>query len=189
MNIKMIKVGLLSAIAATYAGFSTSAIADDNDAYLASLVINKSGINAAAALELVEKNHKGIVYEYELEDHNDRFYHEIKLVNLEEGRKYRFKVDIETGEIEGKSDSYFHNALKKDGDVADAKKIRESGYSLRQALMTLELDKGAVVTEVEYEQKSGIHFFEIETMGPQGERKFLVDIDSQELMPGFKREH
>lgn len=153
----------------------------------ASRIIEKSGITPLIVFEKVQKKYpNGIIYEYEMERSFGSLVHEVDLLDLDERRRYQITVDAQTGEIlEEDMDSIFW--FGRNDDLEAAQYLSQSGFHLSNALQVIELEKGAVIYRIKFEEKYGIHYFEIKTYGPHGKKEWLIDADHQSIIPGFKR--
>ena len=49
------------------------------------------------------------------------------------------------------------------------------------------IDEGELFYDAELEVDQGMYYFELKTYGPDGEKKWLIDIDSQQMIPIFKQ--
>jgi len=164
---------------------------DQEEVALALFSIEQSGITAQVALARVDKNYPGIIYKYELDVDDGRLVHEIKVLNLEEERKYKIKIDAKTGEVISEKNKIFWSWFSEDEDITAAKYLQKSTFTLAAALMFLEkssiIGEGELFYDAELEGNQGMYYFELETYGPDGEKKWLIDIDSQQMIPIFKQ--
>ena len=167
--------------------FNVFARDNEEKARLAQVIIEKSGITPLIVLETVQKKYpQGIIYEYEMEQEDDNLVHEVELIHLEEKRRYQITIDAQTGEItEEESDTLFW--FGKDDDVKAAEYLSQSGFHLSEAIQKIALEKGEVIQKVEFEEKQGIRYVEIQTHGPEGKRKWLIDAERQTIIPHFKK--
>jgi uncharacterized membrane protein YkoI len=173
------------AFALTFIFTSVSiALADDDDAAIAQLIMKKSGITSMVALEKVKMKYPaGIIYNYELEDDDDQFFHEIKFVNLADNQKYEINVDAKTGEIVNAKSTSATSIFNFGGKLADAETISKSGFQMSDAIKKINLEENMVITDIEFDEEHGVQFFEIEAYGPQGKRKWLIDLENKSLIP------
>ncbi|MFT5118524.1 MAG: putative membrane protein YkoI [Kiritimatiellia bacterium] len=164
---------------------------DQEEVALALFSIEQSGITAQVALARVDKNYPGIIYKYELDVDDGRLVHEVKVLNLEEERKYKIEIDVKTGEVVSEKNKIVWSWFSEDEDITAAKYLQRSTFTLAAALMFLEkssiIGEGELVYDAELEGNQGMYYFELETYGPDGEEKWLIDIDSQQIIPIFKQ--
>lgn len=183
LSLLMVVVGLFSG--------ATSAGDDHEEAALARFAIDQSGIDAKTAIAKVSKNYPGLIYQYELDDEDDRLVHEVKVVNLDDKRKYKVKIDVKTGEVVSEEKKIVWSWFKEDEDISMAKHLQASTFSLTMAIVFLEksgmVDVDALLQKAELEYNQGIYYFELETYGADGEEKWFVDIDSHKMIPVLKQ--
>ncbi len=160
---------------------------DKEDIMQAQRIIEKSGITPLIVLGNVQKKYpNGVIYEYEMEKEDGIFVHEVELINLDEKRRYEITLDAQTGAIiEEDIDAIFW--FGQDDDLQAAKYLSKSGFHLSKAIQKIELAKGVVIYRIEFEEKHGIHYIEIKTYGPHGEKEWLIDTDRQSIIPNFNR--
>lgn len=164
---------------------------DQEEAALARFAIEQSGITAQLALARIDKNYPGIIYKYELDVDDGRLVHEVKVLNLEEERKYKIKIDVKTGEVVSEQNKLVWSWFSEDEDIKAAKYLQKSAFTLAAALIVLKkasiIDEGELFYDAELEVDQGMYYFELKTYGPDGEKKWLIDIDSQQMIPIFKQ--
>jgi uncharacterized membrane protein YkoI len=172
--------------------FSSATNADDGqeEAVLALFAIKQSGIDAYTAIAQVSAGYPGVIYQYELDDEDNRLVHEIKVINITEKRKYKVKIDVKTGEVVSEEKKIVWSWFKEDADITMAKYLQTSTFSLTEALALLEnsdmADNMVLLQEAELENNQGIYYFELETYGAGGEKKWFIDVDSQKMIPVLK---
>ncbi|WP_101757912.1 PepSY domain-containing protein [Oceanicoccus sp. KOV_DT_Chl] len=164
---------------------------DHEEAALARFAIEQSGIDAQAAIAKVSKDYPGLIYQYELDDEDDRLVHEVKVINLDDKRKYKVKIDVKTGEVVSEEKKIVWSWFKEDEDITMAKYLQASNFTLIAALELLEksgmVEASALLQEAELENNQGVYYFELETYGAGGEKKWFIDIDSQRMIPVLKQ--
>lgn len=184
MNLK--KTGLAAIVVA--AGFTPFLLADDmEEAAVALYAINKSGIDINRALAIAEQRIAGVVYEYELDEHDDLLVHEFKIADFEAAKKYKIKVAVSDGSVVEQSDEKMKcgKLVCKDDDGKSARALQASEYSLSKALSQLELSAQHLVLEAELEFERGVRYMKLEVVGPDGERDILVDIATGQIIPSL----
>lgn len=183
-------LALLIMAAAVFSGASNAHNAHE-DAALARFAIEQSGINARTAIANVSKNYSGIIYQYELDDEGLRLVHEVKVINLEDKRKYKIKIDVKTGEVISEETKFVWSWFSEDEDITMAKRLQASMFSLTAALDLLEdlgrVDASALLRQAELENNQGIFYFEIKRYEADVEKKWFIDIDSQKLIPVLRQ--
>lgn len=158
---------------------------DEDEVPFARLVMEKSGVTASVAIETALGKYPGIVYEYELEEDDDRFVHEIEVADLESKRTHKIAIDAQSGEIVEVKSSRASSWFNESDDVKAARVINEHRLPLLGALEKATSGKNDFLTEIEFEHKQGINFFKIELVDSNGEKDVLVDIESQDIIPSF----
>jgi len=185
----------LALILCNFAAMQNSWAGSDKEALaLTKSIIDKSGFSAQASIKKVQKLYPGIVYDYELDEDDDVYYHEIKLIDIEADNKVKVTISIEDGTVVktevSKQFSWFTKLFSwflEDERMAKIKKLAEADYSILTGMDTIKLAKDSLVTDVELEEKQGVLYFELETFGPEGEKEWLVDVNSNQLIPVFHR--
>jgi uncharacterized membrane protein YkoI len=162
---------------------------DDTEEHdLARYAIAQSGMTTVKALELVESTVDGIIYEYELEEKRDHLVHEFDVVDLKNERKIKVTVDVASGALKTREEGYdFGWFFTDDEDVTAAQALESADFSIKEALALLTLGSDHLVLDIDLEESQGIRYFEIETAGPEGEREWLVDLTSKQLIPTLSR--
>ncbi|QIB64278.1 PepSY domain-containing protein [Kineobactrum salinum] len=184
MNLK--KTGLAAVLAA--AGFTPFLFADDlEEAAVALYAINKSGIDISRALDIAEQKIAGVVYEYELDEHDELLVHEFEIADFEAEKKYKIKIAVNDGSVVEQSDEKMKcgKLVCKDDDGKSARALQASEYSLRKALTQLELPPRQLLLEAELEFERGVRYMKLEVVGPDGERDILVDIATGQIIPSL----
>lgn len=180
------KTGLATAITAMV--FTPILLADDlEEAAVALYAINQSGIDINRALETAEQAVPGVVYEYELDEHDERLVHEFEIADFAAQKKYKVRVAVSDGSVIQQSDKKMKcgKLVCKDDDGKAARALEASGYSLRQALTQLELPPQQLLLEAELEFERGVRYMKLEVVGPEGERDILVDIATGQIIPSL----
>lgn len=177
--IASVLVAIFALVQPAYAGI------DEDEVSLARMVIGKSGITASVAIERALGEYPGIVYEYELEEDDDRFVHEIEVANLESKRTHKIAIDAQSGEIVEVKSSRASSWFSESDDVKAARLISKYELPLLGAVAKATSGNSDFLTEVEFKHKQGISFFKIELVGAGGEKDVLVDIESQDIIPSF----
>ncbi len=117
----------------------------------------------------------------------ERFVHEIKMINLTDKLKYEILVDVLTGDILKEKSTSLASWFFIDGQIEDAEKISKSGFQLKDAIGKIDLEEDMVIKKVELEEELGIQYFEIETNGSNGEKKWLINLKSKSLIPNYSK--
>lgn len=160
---------------------------DREEAAVAMHVINQSGFTAVRALDAAQQAVTGVAYEYELEDEKGELFHEINLINLDTKTNYKVKVSARDGTLTRKETQYSCVWGCDDDDVKAAQALTESGFTLTQAIEEAALGANELLVEAEVEMELGVRYIKLETLGPQGERDRLIDIDNGQLIPALTR--
>lgn len=158
---------------------------DEDEAALARMIITTSGITARVAIDRALAEYPGVVYEYELEEDDDRFVHEVEIANLENNRTHKIKIDAESGETVSVESSRASSWFNGNDDVKAAHAISKSTLSLIGAVEKTAVGEDDILLEVEFKQKQGISFFKVEYMGDLGEKEILVDVETRDIIPNF----
>ncbi len=172
-------IALISALTLASATYGSSALAVNKDNHkLAAHIINESGMTASKVLDKIEERYTGVVYAYELEEENDRFFHQVKLIDPETAYKTTLKIDIKTGAVaERSSPLNSYNELTEKQIMLE--EITQTNMSVREVLHEVELSTNLVMTEVDFERDNGVSYFEIEAVGPAGEKEWSVNLESR----------
>lgn len=181
------KLGMTSLLAGAVLVGPVLAGNDREEAAVALYAISQSGVTATRALELAKQAVTGVVYEYELEDDDGELFHEIELINLETETKYKVKVAVRDGGLTQKSEQYSCSLVCRDDDVKAVRALTEAGFTLEAALAKAALGPEQLLEEAELEVERGVRYFKLETVGPDGERDLLIDIDKGQAIPSLTR--
>lgn len=160
---------------------------DREEAAVAKHVIEQSGFTAIHALEAAQQAVKGVAYEYELDDDKDELVHEIKLINLDNKSSYKVKVSAHDGALTQKEEKYSCLVLCDDDDIEEAQALSESGITLSDAIDKAALGADELLLEAEVEMELGVRYIKLETLGPEGEKDRLIDMDSGQTIPTLTR--
>lgn len=160
---------------------------DREEAAISLHVMSQSGITAVSALQAAQQAVPGVAYEYELEDNKGELFHEIKLINLDTKTSYKVKVSARDGALTHKEQQYSCLMLCDDDDVKEAQALSESGLTLSDAIGKAGLAANELLTEAEVDMELGVRYIKLETMGPDGEKDRLIDLDSGQLIPTLTR--
>lgn len=111
---------------------TTAAFADDDreEAALARFAIAQSGITATIAIAKVSEQYPGVIYSYELDEEDDRLVHEIKLMDIEEKRKYKIKMDVKTGNIVSEKNKMVWSWFSTDETLKAVSQLKASGFTM-----------------------------------------------------------
>ncbi|GAC13911.1 hypothetical protein [Aliiglaciecola lipolytica] len=159
----------------------------DKEMALAMDTINRSGITASQSIVMVQNKFSGVVYDYELDEKDDRLVHEIKLIDLDADVKRKITLSADDGSVIKEEWERLFSWFIEEDNVKAAKKLVANNYSMLQAIALIAINTDSLVLDVELEDKQGIVYFEIETYGPDGEKEMLVDSKSKTIIPVFKR--
>lgn len=160
---------------------------DKQDLAIAKSIMANSGITAKQAISRVLKNNTGVVYSYELEDEDDIYFHEIKLIDIEADKKIKLTISLQTGEVVKSEWERLFSWFFDDEHIVTAKKLASMKYSMLDAIDTIAIDEQSILTEIDVEDKQGVLFFELETKGANGKQEWLVDANNNQLIPVFKK--
>lgn len=177
-------------VTALLAGMLVSPAFGDDDreeAALALYAMNQSGITVLKALDIAEQAADGIVHEYELDEDDGALYHEFKLVDLQGSTKIKLRVAVRDGAVTRRGKAYSCALSCNDDDVQAAKVLSETGFNLRHALEQFGQAPNVLLDEAKVELRHGVRYLKLETVGPEGERDRLVDIDTGQLIPSLTR--
>ncbi len=168
-------------ISASWAG------SDKQEMAVTKSIIEKSGITAQQVIKKVQQDYNGVIYSYELDDNDDVYFHEIKLIDIEEDKKIKLTISIQNGEVVEKEWSRLFSWFIEDDRIVTARKLATKKYSMLDAINAINLDKNSLLTEIEIEDKQGVLFFELETISAEGKKEWLVDVNNNQLIPVFKK--
>ena len=166
---------------------SSWAGSDKEDLAVAKSIIDKSGITAQAAIRKVQQEYNGVIYSYDLDDEDDVYYHEIKLIDIEADKKIKLIISIENGEIVAQEWNRLFSWFFEDDRIVTARKLATMKYTILDAIDALKLDDSSLLQEIEVEDKQGVLFFELETIDDDGEKDWLVDANNNQIIPVFKK--
>jgi uncharacterized membrane protein YkoI len=154
---------------------------------LAMETIKRSGVTASQSIILVQNKFNGVVYDYELDEKDDRVVHQVKLIDLDDDIKRKITLSAEDGSVIKEEWERLFSWFAEEDNVKAAKKLVANDYSMLQAIALIGILGDSVLVDVELEDKQGIVYFEIETYGPQGEQELLVDSKTKTIIPVYKR--
>ena len=160
---------------------------DKQEMALTKSVIEKSGITAQHSIKQVQQDYEGIIYSYELDDEDGIYYHEIKLIDIAADKKIKLTISIKDGSIVNEEKSRLFSWFSDDDRIITAKKLAKMDYSMLNAIDAINIGQSSLLTEIEVEDKQGILFFELETIGIEGKKDWLVDINTNQIIPVFKK--
>ena len=160
---------------------------DKQELALTKSIIAQSGITAQHSIKQVQQDYEGIIYSYELDDEDGIYYHEIKLIDIAADKKIKLTISIKDGSIVNEEKSRLFSWFSDDDRIVTAKKLAKMDYSMLNAIDAINLGQSSLLTEIEVEDKQGILFFELETIGVEGKKDWLVDINTNQIIPVFKK--
>ena len=166
---------------------ATWANSDKEELAVAKSIMDKSGITAQQAIKKVQQDYKGVIYSYDLDDEDDVYYHEIKLIDIEEDKKIKLIISIENGTVVKKEWNRLFSWFLEDDRIVRARKLATMKYTILDAIDALELAEDSLLEEIEVKDKQGVLFFELETIDDDGEKDWLVDANNNQLIPVFKK--
>lgn len=159
----------------------------DKEMALAMESIKRSGVTASQSIILVQNKFNGVVYDYELDEKDERVVHQIKLIDLDDDIKRKITLSAEDGSVIKEEWERLYSWLIEEDNVKAAKKLLANDYSMLQAITLIGIADDSLLVDVELEDKQGIVYFEIETYGPEGELEVLVDSKSKTIIPVYQR--
>lgn len=168
-------------ISASWAG------SDKEELAVAKSIIDKSGITAQQAIKKVQQDYNGVIYSYDLDDEDNVYYHEIKLIDIEADKKIKLIISIQNGEVVKKEWNRLFSWFFEDDRIVTARKLATMKYTILDAIDAIALEENALLQEIEVEDKQGVLFFELETIDDEGEKDWLVDANNNQLIPVFKK--
>lgn len=160
---------------------------DNKELSIARKVMKDSGVSAIASIQKVQQHYPGVVYDYELDDDDDNYFHEIKLIDLDKDVKRKIVVSAQNGTIVKEEEENLYSWFIEDDSVKAVKKLQEQQYSMLAAMELINPQEGELVVDVELEYKQGVVYFELETYGSQGEQEVLVDAKTRSVIPVYQR--
>lgn len=160
---------------------------DKEELALTKSIISQSGITAQHSIKQVQQDYNGIIYSYELDDEDGIYYHEIKLIDIAADKKIKLTISIKDGSIVNEEKSRLFSWFSEDDRIVTAKKLAKMDYSMLNAIDAINIGQSSLLTEIEVEDKQGILFFELETIGVEGKKDWLVDINTNQIIPVFKK--
>jgi len=183
------KLPIVMATLVTSAALAAPVLADiDREEAAISLhLMKQSGVTATHALQAAQQAVTAVAYEYELEEAKGELFHEIKLINLDTKTSYKVKVSARDGRLTQKEEQYSCSILCDDDDVNEAQALTDSGLTLSAAIASAGLAANELLTEAELEMELGVRYIKLETMGPEGEKDRLIDIENGQLIPTLTR--
>ncbi len=192
---KLVKILTLAVATAAATGATTATWADDDhdsgrsryeEMTIARQVIKQSGITADKAIDIAKSTYKGTVYQYELEADHNRLTYKIELANPIKGEIYEVEIDASNGKIVKETIERNLSAKESAKILATVEAIQQAGFTVKDVIAKVSPAGEPMVKEVEYENRLGVGFFEVETVGASGKQKVLVDINQKSVIPGFK---
>ncbi|MGV2872775.1 PepSY domain-containing protein [Colwellia sp. E150_009] len=160
---------------------------DKEELTIAKSIIAKSGVTAQQAIRKVQQEYNGVIYSYDLDDEDDIYYHEIKLIDIEADKKIKLIISIQNGEVVKKEWHRLFSWFFDDERIVTARKLATMKYSILDAIDAIALDESSLLQEIEIEDKQGVLFFELETIDDNGEKDWLVDANNNQIIPVFKK--
>jgi uncharacterized membrane protein YkoI len=160
---------------------------DKEELAIAKSIIAKSGVTAQQAIRKVQQEYNGVIYSYDLDDEDDIYYHEIKLIDIEADKKIKLIISIQNGEVVKKEWHRLFSWFFDDERIVTARKLATMKYSILDAIDAIALDESSLLQEIEVEDKQGVLFFELETIDDNGEKDWLVDANNNQIIPVFKK--
>ena len=160
---------------------------DKEELAIVKSIIAKSGVTAQQAIRKVQQEYNGVIYSYDLDDEDDIYYHEIKLIDIEADKKIKLIISIQNGEVVKKEWHRLFSWFFDDERIVTARKLATMKYSILDAIDAIALDESSLLQEIEVEDKQGVLFFELETIDDNGEKDWLVDANNNQIIPVFKK--
>jgi len=183
----------LTFITAIASASNSWADSDDASLAIAKATIAKSGVSAQVSIKKVQQLYSGIVYQYELDEEDDQYFHEVKLIDVNADEKIKVILSITDGKVLAEERSRLFSWfswlpwVSKNKNIARVNQLAAAKNSLLSAINSVELAQDAILVDVELEQKQGVLFFEIESFSPAGEKEWLIEANSNTLIPVFQR--
>ncbi|BFM18580.1 hypothetical protein R50073_47630 [Maricurvus nonylphenolicus] len=172
-----------SIIALTLAAitFSASSLAVDEDNYpQASKTLANADVSTSEMLERIEDKYADTIYGYELEEINNRFFHEVKMVDQNASKVTTLLIDAKTGQwIERVHPINTLSEMTEKQSMLQA--METAKVDMREAVAAISLSDTMVVSEVDFEQDNGVSYFEVETVGPTGDTEWSVNIENRRV--------
>ena len=174
---------------------ATAAVADGDrergkcrhdDMIVAQQVIKTSGITADKAIDIAKKAYSGTVYQFGIDDDNNQLIYSVDLADAAKGEIYEVEVDASNGNIIKESIKRNPNSRKSTKVFAAVEAIQKAGFTVKDAIAKVNPNNDLLVDEVDYDDKLGVSYFEVEAFGASGKQKFLVDINQKSVIPGYK---
>lgn len=168
-------------ITASWAG------SDKHELAVVKSVIETSGVTAQQVIKKVQQDYNGVIYSYELDDEDDVYFHEIKLIDIDADKKIKVTISIKDGTVVNEEKSRLFSWFSDDDRIVTARKLAKMDYSILDAIDAISLTKTSLLKEIEIEDKQGILFFELETISADGKKDWLVDAKNNQLIPVFTK--
>ena len=157
-----------------------------HDMVVAAQVIKASGITADKAIDIAKKAYEGTVLQFEMDDEHNQLLYNVELVNSDKSEIYEVEVDASNGKIVKETTERNPMSRKNIKLLAAAKAIQKAGFTVKDAIAKVNPDNTLMVKEVDYDNKLGVSYFEVEAFGETGRQKFLIDINQKSVIPGYK---
>ncbi len=175
----------IATLTAAVAAAPLLAGSDREEAAVALYAIERSGLTVSKALDQAQKAVSGLAYEYELEDEDGQLYHEIKIMNFDTETRHKLRISVSDGTLTDEQEKRSCGVVCRDDEVLAARALKESGYSLSQALADGAPGSRQLLEEAEVELERGVRYIKLEWVGADGKRDTLIDIDSGQVIPSL----
>ncbi len=167
---------------------SPGAFAGDNheDAAIIQLIAQKAQFAPEQALAKVTKDYPGVVYEYELDDEDNQIVYEFKLMDLTDNKKYKVKLSAINGALVSEKTSSISTWFQDKQDIRAMEQAKSNNFSLLDAVKLVKEKEEGFLVKAELENEKGINIYKLEFATPNGTRKWLIDVDNQDIVPVYR---
>lgn len=134
-----------------------------------------------------EERYRAVAVEIEAETRRDKVVWEVELVSPDKERTVKVDLDMKSGKVLEQHITFVHSMFLKDDDRRAVDAAVENGFGLVQAIELARRHVSGTVCEAEMEYENGIAFIKVETRGPDGKQKVIVNIETKAIIPVLKK--
>lgn len=138
-------------------------------------IVNNAKLSLAQAIEQVERETNGTVFEAELDDDDDMFYYELG-VATEQGLE-RVYMNPASGAIVGRRAPGMTTGQAKQGEA-----VRNAGIGLIEAIRIAEERTGGKAVDIELERELGGYVYEVKTIQRGLEHEVAINAQNGEVL-------
>ncbi len=147
------------------------------------LAADKAKIGITDAVKLVKEKYNGEIIDIEIDDFKNSVVYEVKFIDIQNKRKVKLKIDMNTGAIlKEKSRRVLFWNKEDNAEYLASKSVRENNFGLLEAIDMVQQQIDGKVSKAELKHKIGITVIEVEMLTKNGIEKMVVDVSDRKII-------